>query len=93
MKSKICVFNVFLEWKNMAETQTAKKMKHLKTNNGGEFCNNHFLKLCQDEGIVSQFIVKDTPQHNGGGRTHESDIVEENSMYVVQCWVGQGILG
>ena len=48
MKSKSNVFNVFLKWKNMAETQTEKKIKHLRTDNGGEFCNDHFLKLCQD---------------------------------------------
>ena len=40
MKSKIDVFNVFLKWKNMDETQTGKKIKHLRTNNGGEFCND-----------------------------------------------------
>ena len=60
MKSKSDVFNVFLKWKNMAKTQTGKKIKHLITDNGGEFCNDQFLKLCQDEGIVRHFSVRDT---------------------------------
>ena len=64
MKSKNDVFNVFLKWKSMAETQTRKKIKHLRIDNGGEFCNDQFLKLCQDEGIVRHFIVIDTPQQN-----------------------------
>ena len=61
MKSKSDVFNVFLKWKNMAETQTGKKIKHLRTSNDGEFCNDHFLKLCQDEGIVHHFTIINTP--------------------------------
>ena len=40
MKSKSNVFNVFLKWKNMAKPQARKKIKHLITDNGGEFCND-----------------------------------------------------
>ena len=40
MKSRSDVFNVFLQWKNMDETQTGKKIKHLRTYNGGMFCND-----------------------------------------------------
>ena len=31
----------------------------------GEFYNGHFLKLCQDEGIVRHFTVRNTAQQNG----------------------------
>ena len=61
MKSKNDVFNFLLKWKNMDETQARKKIKHLITDNGGEFCNDHFFKLCQDECIVHHFTVRDTP--------------------------------
>ena len=60
MKSKSDVFNVFIKWKNMVETQTEKKIKHLRIDNGREFCNDQFLKLCEDEGIVHHFNVTDT---------------------------------
>ena len=49
----------------MVVAQTEKKIKHLVTNNGGEFCNDYFFKLNQDEGIVRHFVVRDTPQENG----------------------------
>ena len=49
----------------MVVAQTEKKIKHLVTNNGAEFCNDYFLKLYQDEGIVRHFVVRDTPQQNG----------------------------
>ena len=62
MKSKSGVFNVFLKWKNMAETQTGKKIKHFIIDNGGEFFNEQFLKLCQDEDIVRHVTIRDTPK-------------------------------
>ena len=65
MKIKSDVFNIFFKWKNMAETQTGKKIKHLRTDNDGESCNDQFLKLCQDKGIVRHFTVRDIPQQNG----------------------------
>ncbi|XP_031259742.1 uncharacterized protein LOC116117876 [Pistacia vera] len=34
------------------ETQTARKIKQLRTDNGGEYRSDPFLKVCQDEGIV-----------------------------------------
>ena len=65
LRFKSDVFNVFLKWKNMVVAQTKKKIKHLVTNNADEFCNEYFLKLYQDEGIVRHFVVRDTPQQNG----------------------------
>ena len=62
MKSKSDVFNGFLKWKNMAETQTRKKIKHLRTDNSCGFYNDQFLKLCQDEVITRHFTIRDTPQ-------------------------------
>ena len=38
----------------MAETHAGKKIKHLRTDNGLEFCNDQFY----------HFTVRDTPQHN-----------------------------
>ena len=36
----------------MIEKQTEKKVKHLRTDNGLEFCNREFDVFCSDEGIV-----------------------------------------
>ena len=88
MKSKSGVFNVFLKWKNMAETQTRKKIKHLITNNGGEFCNDQFLKLCQDEGIVHHFTIRDTPQQNGVAKRMNQTLLEK-----VRCMLSNAGLG
>ena len=36
------VFEKFLEFKVLVENQTDKRIKVLRTNNGGEFCGNKF---------------------------------------------------
>jgi transposase InsO family protein len=59
------VFSVFLEWKAMAELMTGKKVKTFRSDNGGEFVNNHFQDLFAKNGIQHQTSVPHTPQQNG----------------------------
>ncbi|KAH9669399.1 Integrase catalytic domain-containing protein [Citrus sinensis] len=66
MKNKNEVLGIFLKWKKIIETQTSQKVKRLRSDNGGEYKNDPFLQICQDEGIVRHFTVRDTPQQNGG---------------------------
>ncbi|KAK5773311.1 hypothetical protein PVK06_049617 [Gossypium arboreum] len=65
MKRKSEVLDAFLTWKKMVETQTGRKVKRLRSDNGTEYKNDPFLQVCQDEGIVRHFTVRDTPQQNG----------------------------
>ncbi|RWR77058.1 Retrovirus-related Pol polyprotein from transposon TNT 1-94 [Cinnamomum micranthum f. kanehirae] len=65
MKHKDEVLNVFLNWKKMIETQTGRKIKKLRSDNGREYKSDPFLQVCQDEGIVRHFTVSETPQQNG----------------------------
>ena len=65
MKHKDEVFGVFLKWKKMVENQTGKKIKVLRSDNGGEYTSDPFKEYCQDEGIVCHLTVRGTPQQNG----------------------------
>ncbi|KAI5313660.1 hypothetical protein L3X38_042836 [Prunus dulcis] len=65
MMHKDEVLNIFLNWKKMVGTQTGKKIKTLRSDNGGEYTSDPFFKLCRDEGIVRHFTVRGTPQQNG----------------------------
>ncbi|KAM1003335.1 hypothetical protein ACFX2C_003672 [Malus domestica] len=62
MKRKDEVLKIFLKWKKMIETQSGRKIKTLRSDNGGEYKSDPFLKVCQDEGIVRHFTVRETPQ-------------------------------
>jgi transposase InsO family protein len=47
------------------ENQKKKRIKVLRTNNGGEFCGNEFDKFCKKGGIERQNTTPYTPQQNG----------------------------
>nr|GFB48752.1 retrotransposon protein, putative, Ty1-copia subclass [Tanacetum cinerariifolium] len=47
LKHKSEAFSAFKEWKVMVETQTGKKVKKLRTDNGMEFCSNDFKFILQ----------------------------------------------
>ena len=47
------------------ERSTGRKIKVLRSDNGGEYKSDPFLKLCRNEGIDRHFTVRETPQQNG----------------------------
>ena len=64
LKSKDKVFDQFKNWKILVETQTNRKVRRLRTNNGLEFCNKDFDDFCTKHGIVRHKTVRHTPQQN-----------------------------
>ncbi|KAH9699234.1 Integrase catalytic domain-containing protein [Citrus sinensis] len=65
IKKKSDVFPVFKEYKARVELESGKKIKCLRTDNGGEYIDGEFLAFCKQEGIQRQFTVAYTPQQNG----------------------------
>ncbi|GJV64845.1 retrovirus-related pol polyprotein from transposon TNT 1-94 [Tanacetum coccineum] len=61
----------------MMETQTCRNIKHLRTDNGGEYKNDLFTKFCEDEGIVRHFTVRHTPQQNGVAERMNRTLLEK----------------
>ena len=55
----------FIELKALIESASGKKIKTLRSDNGGEYVSNEFLQLCSDIGIHIQHSVPYTPQQNG----------------------------
>lgn len=52
LKKKYEVFDRFKEFKALVENQTKKKIKVLRTDNGGEFCSKEFEEFCKKCGIA-----------------------------------------
>lgn len=65
IKKKSDVFSIFKEFKVLVELESGKRIKCLRTDNGGEYTDGEFLALCKQEGIKRQFTVAYTPQQNG----------------------------
>src|SRR3954447_15392117 len=65
MKHKYETFENFKEFQSEVENQLGKKIKHLRSDRGGEYLSHEFgthLKTC---GIVLQHTPAGTPQRNG----------------------------
>ena len=65
MKHKSDVFGIFKKWKAHVENQTGRKIKYLRTDNGLEYRDKEFIRVCELEGITRHFTVKGTPQQSG----------------------------
>lgn len=65
LKAKNQALKYFKEFKVLVETQTGKKLKTLRTDNGGEFCSAEFEDYLKKNGIVHQTTNPYTPEQNG----------------------------
>ena len=65
MKSKSDVFSIFQRWKAFVENEVGTKLKCLRSDNGGEYCNKEFESFCATNGIRRQKTTPRTPQQNG----------------------------
>jgi hypothetical protein len=62
LRQKSEVFEHLKDFKALVETQTRKKIKILRTNNGGEYINKDVQNLCHEAGIQLQHTIPYTPQ-------------------------------
>ena len=76
LKTKDQVFDCFLQWKALVERQSKRKLKTLRTDNGGEYTSNKFEKYLKDEGIRHEKTVPKTPKQNGVAKRLNRTLVE-----------------
>jgi hypothetical protein len=49
----------------MVENQTDRKLKSLRSNNGGEYKSDEFVQFCRERGIGREFTAPHSLEHNG----------------------------
>jgi hypothetical protein len=92
-RQKYVVFDTFKKWKALVENETGKRLKCLRSDNGGEYCNKYFDDYCSYHGIRRENTVPRTPQENGVSERMNSTIMEHaRSMrlhvgFPLQFWV------
>jgi hypothetical protein len=69
---------LFEEFKGLVENQIEKKIKLLRTDNGGEFYGNEFEELCEKCGIARQKTTPYTPQQNGVAERMNMTLMEKS---------------
>nr|CCA23551.1 putative polyprotein [Albugo laibachii Nc14] len=65
IQSKGKVFNKFTEFKSLFGNQFGKRIKCMRSDNGGEYINDKFANLCKNSGIIHQTMVPYLTQHKG----------------------------
>ena len=65
IQQKYDVFDTFKKWKAFVENETGKRLKCLKSNNGGKYCIKEFDDYFSYHGICREKTVPGTPQENG----------------------------
>eukprot|EP00795_Rhopilema_esculentum_P001877 gene1877-biopygen10409 len=70
------VLDKFKEFVNLTTNQTGKKVKKLRTDNGGEFCSKEFAKYLKERGIVHQTTTPMNPEQSGVAERMNRIIVE-----------------
>ena len=65
LKSKDEVLGEFKEFKALVENLSKRKIKILRSDNGGEYTSNEFGSFCIDVGIKRELTTPYNPQQNG----------------------------
>jgi hypothetical protein len=76
LKEKDEVFNKFQEFKPLVENLSRRKIKVLRSHNGGEYTSNEFKYFCREVGIKRDLTTPYNPQHNGVANRRNRSIVE-----------------
>jgi hypothetical protein len=81
MKTKDEVFNKFQEFKALVENQTGKKIKVLRSDNGGEYTSKDFDAFCREAGIKRELDSALQPTTKWGCREEELVHHRDNQGY------------
>ncbi|CAH0393367.1 unnamed protein product [Bemisia tabaci] len=76
LKHKDEVFDHFIKFFKLCQTQFNKTVKVVRADNGGEFDNNRMQKFLEENGVVYQSTVAYMPEQNGKVEREMRTIVE-----------------
>jgi transposase InsO family protein len=65
LKAKSEVSKKFKEHKDTMGRRLGTRIRYVRSDDGSEYVNKKFAKICLDGGIVHQRMVPSTPQQNG----------------------------
>ena len=77
------VFEKFLEWKASVERSTGRKLKTIRTDNGGECTSSEFIAYLKAEGVRHELTVPKNPEQNGVAERMNRTLVETTRSMLV----------
>jgi transposase InsO family protein len=84
LKNKDGVLAKFQEFKAHVENQTGRKIRVLRSDNGGEYTSKEFSSFCIEAGIKREFIVPYNPQQNGVAERKNRTIIEATKAMILE---------
>ena len=85
LKSKDEIFDAFVKYKNLAETETGNKIKALQTDNGKEYCNTKFRQFLDQHGIQQRLSIPYNPQQNGVAERRNRTLLDMARCQLIQA--------
>jgi transposase InsO family protein len=82
LKEKMKSSTKFQEFKDLVENLSERKIKVLRSNNGGEYTSNEFKDFCREEGIKRELKTPYNPQQNGVVERKNKSIVEVAKLMI-----------
>ena len=76
LKHKSEVLQRFQEWKALVEKSSGRKVKTLRSDNGGEYTSAEFALYLTKEGIKHELTTPHTPQQNGVAERLNRTLIE-----------------
>ena len=73
MKLKSHVFEVFKKWLAKVENESGRKLKCLKSDNGGEYYDGRFKEFCTSREIRRSEYDSQKPSSKWSGGVHEQN--------------------
>jgi hypothetical protein len=82
LKNKDGVLAKFQEFKAQVENLTRRKIKVLRSDNGGEYTSKEFINFCIEAGIKRELTVSYNPQQNGVVERKNRTIIEATKAMI-----------
>jgi transposase InsO family protein len=82
LKNKDGVLAKFQEFKAQVENLTRRKIKVLRSDNGGEYTSKEFISFCIEVGIKRELTVPYNPQQNGVAERKNITIIEATKAMI-----------
>ena len=89
IRRKADVIAVFKTFKALVELESGKKIKCLRTDNGGEYTSDEFDNIYQHEGIKRQFTTSYTSQQNGVVKWMNKTLLERTRAMLKAASLGK----
>ena len=93
LRQKSEVFERFREYQAKVERETGKRIKHLRSDGGGEYTGHGFRNYLAENGIIHRMTPPYTPEHNGIAEWANRTIMEMVRCMLLDARLGQEFWG